>query len=106
LEPFDGDCQCSQLVQLSDIPDPFLAVDAVECALVAVFAQGYYGVVLVLVDVMGVTGSRLVADRARQVFNGCDVPGFPGADGFGVLGSHWKPSRKLSTHLYRPSASR
>jgi hypothetical protein len=52
-EPADSDIKGIQLVHLADSPRPLLPVPAHHRALVAVVAQGYRGVLLALVDVVG-----------------------------------------------------
>ena len=52
-EPADGDIEGIQLTHLADSPRPLLPVPAHHRTLMAVIAQGYRGVLLTLIDVVG-----------------------------------------------------
>jgi hypothetical protein len=51
-KPTDGDIEGVQLIHFSDSPEGFGAMPT-HCSLVAVVAQGYRGVLLTLIDVVG-----------------------------------------------------
>lgn len=72
-KPLHRDVQGVDFVHLLERPHPFLPVPAHQTPLVAGLAQRHYGVLAVLLDMVGVTRPRLIADRAGQLLDHLDV---------------------------------